>query len=648
MADKIKLLPEFVANQIAAGEVVNRPSSVVKEMVENAVDAGAKNITVSFRDGGKALIKIIDDGAGMSPVDARLAFDRHATSKIDAVDDIYHLGTFGFRGEALASIASVAEVELRTRQEGQELGTQIEIAGGRFVGQTPVNCPVGSQFSVRNLFYNVPARRRFLDKSSTESRHILAEYQRVALCNPDIAFSLYDNDSIVSKLPPSSLRQRVVGVIGKAVAKDLLDVNADTSIVRVEGFVGRPASAKQTNKQQFLFVNGRYFKSPYFHKAVLSAYEKLIAPNTQPSYFLYFTIAPERIDVNVHPQKTEIKFENGTEIWQIINAAVREALAKSGAVPAMDFDMDTSVEIPVYRPGMAYKVPEIKGNPDFNPFERYSDITEGGDEFAAGDAAADFASSRGSGAGSGTGIGGRMGAGRDSRADFTDFELPRDWRTEQDDYESSVLEFIEGGDGEQTALSLDCGAAECGPAMQIGIKYAATVRGGALLLVDIRRAWEAVLFDRYETMLRNGSSVCQQMLFPERITLSTDDAMILGQHLADFAAFGFDIRRVDDHAVEIHGLPADFASQGAEELVYDLLDTVREEMHDAAGLRRQRLAAALARKGSAQRVRPMDAEELGALFASLAAAGDPGFTPGGLPVMTAIGEDELTRRFKKD
>ena len=264
MTDKIRLLSESVANQIAAGEVVNRPSSVVKEMMENAVDAGAKSITVNFRDGGKELIQIVDDGCGMSPVDARLAFDRHATSKIREAEDIYTLHTFGFRGEALASIASVAEVELRTRPCDSELGTKVELAGGKFVSQNSVNVPVGSQFIVKNLFYNVPARRRFLEKSSTEARHIMAEFQRVALCNPSIAFTLYDNDALVSKLPPSTLRQRIVGVIGKNIARKLLDVETDTSIVRIEGFTGSPDSARQTNKEQFLFVNGRYFKSPYF------------------------------------------------------------------------------------------------------------------------------------------------------------------------------------------------------------------------------------------------------------------------------------------------------------------------------------------------------------------------------------------------
>ena len=315
MADRIKLLPEVVANQIAAGEVVNRPSSVVKEMMENAIDAGARSVKVNFRDGGKELIQIVDDGCGMSPIDARMAFDRHATSKISSLDDIYALKTFGFRGEALASIAAVSQVELRTRQAEDEVGTLTTVNGGEFVSQTLAACPVGSQFYVRNLFYNVPARRKFLEKSTTSTGQIKSEFQRVALCNPQVGFELLMNDQPLYRLPAASLASRIVDVVGRHIKQNLLEVDADTSIVRVTGFVGRPAAAKKSNSsEQYLFVNGRYFRSPYFFKAILKAYEKLIPDACSPSYFLYLTIDPSRIDVNVHPQKTESKqqTEHGT------------------------------------------------------------------------------------------------------------------------------------------------------------------------------------------------------------------------------------------------------------------------------------------------------------------------------------------------
>ena len=374
MADRIKLLPEVVANQIAAGEVVNRPSSVVKEMMENAIDAGARSVKVNFRDGGKELIQIVDDGCGMSPIDARMAFDRHATSKIGAVEDIYALHTFGFRGEALASIAAVSQVELRTRQAGDEVGTQTEINGGQFAAQNPVMCPVGSQFFVRNLFYNVPARRRFLDKSTTSASQIKAEFQRIALCNPQIAFELYANDAPVYTLQAGSLAGRIVDVVGRHIKQNLLEVEADTSIACIEGYIGRPAAAKKRNTEQYLFVNGRFFKSTYLTSAILKAYEKLIPESCQPSYFLYLTLDPGRIDVNVHPQKTEVKFADEEAVWQIVNAAVRETLAKTGAVPLMDFDRDSPVEIPVLQKGAVYSEPLAMSNSDYNPFrEEYID-----------------------------------------------------------------------------------------------------------------------------------------------------------------------------------------------------------------------------------------------------------------------------------
>ena len=368
MADKIRLLPEVVANQIAAGEVVNRPASVVKEMMENAIDAGATSVKVNFRDGGKDLIQIVDDGSGMSPIDARMAFDRHATSKIGAVEDIYALHTFGFRGEALASIAAVSQVELRTRQAGDEVGTQTEINGGQFAAQNPVMCPVGSQFFVRNLFYNVPARRRFLDKSTTSASQIKAEFQRIALCNPQIAFELYANDAPVYTLQAGSLAGRIVDVVGRHIKQNLLEVEADTSIACIEGYIGRPAAAKKRNTEQYLFVNGRFFKSTYLTSAILKAYEKLIPESCQPSYFLYLTLDPGRIDVNVHPQKTEVKFADEEAVWQIVNAAVRETLAKTGAVPLMDFDRDSPVEIPVLQKGAVYSEPLAMSNSDYNPF----------------------------------------------------------------------------------------------------------------------------------------------------------------------------------------------------------------------------------------------------------------------------------------
>lgn len=672
MNDKIKLLPDPVANQIAAGEVVNRPASVVKEMMENAVDAGASNVTVNFRDGGKTYIQVIDNGAGMSVNDARLAFDRHATSKISDVEDIYSLSTFGFRGEALASIASVAEVELRTKPHDEQIGTKVEISGGKFISQEPVNCPAGSQFIIKNLFYNVPARRRFLDKSSTEGRHITAEYQRVALCNPEIAFTLYDSDSLVSKLPPSGLRQRIVGVIGKSIGKNLLEVNADTSIVKIEGFTGRPVSAKQNNKEQFLFVNGRYFKNPYFHKAIVSAYDKLIQANTQPSYFIYLTIDQSKIDVNVHPQKTEVKFSDGSDMWQIINAAIRETLAKSGVVPAMDFEMDTETQIPVFKDIPVYKMPGITANPEFNPFEKYKDGTDSDGHSNSGGQMTEGESRVGNGYYA-AGYGETNTASKPTDGeDFADYNINRPWNTAVkdkpgyydasgrpdgadgvsgsgcfgepgDEYEKSILEYI-GDEPEQGRFALEGGSGFNG-VLQWGKRYFATAFEGSLAIIDIPRAYETILFDRYSIMLSNGSSVCQQLLFPHRIAMSLDDITVLKEHMDDFNSFGFEIVFSGEQSVELTGLPADLSGSQPEDLLYELLDTLRDEGCGVVEIKNRKIAAAMARIGAAAKTKTMTAEQLESLTQQLAECNNPSFTPFGKPVITLITDDEIRKRM---
>lgn len=630
MSDRIRLLPDSVSNQIAAGEVVNRPASVVKEMMENAVDAGAHNVTVNFRDGGKELIQVVDDGCGMSPVDARLAFDRHATSKITRVDDIYTLSTFGFRGEALASIAAVAEVQLRTRPHEDELGTAVEIAGGAFRSQEVVSCPPGTQFLVRNLFYNVPARRRFLDKSSTEARHITTEFQRVVLCHPEIAFQLYNNDAPVYNLPPSTLRQRIVGVIGKHIANNLLDVGADTSIVRISGFVGRPSASKQTNRDQFLFVNGRYFKSAYFHKAILQAYEKLIPAGTQPSYFLYLTIDPERIDVNVHPQKIEIKFDDNQAVWQIIHAAVRESLGKLGMVPMMDFDVEREVEIPVYRKGMPVRSPEVTPNPDFNPFnEDYGSVSE--------------ITSRGGGIAEKKEMRSAV-AGKEGVSLETIYPVSAE--DSEPEADPQLMEFISGDEAEQGLLEIDSGCS-FGPVIRLGDRYAVTAMEEGVVVIDIRRAYEAVLYERYRSMLGNGSSVSQQLLFPERIPLSIDDYNLMRLYSDDFHSFGFDLTfGEEEYWVEMTGIPADFASTSVNELLFDLLDGLREETRSPGELRRSRLAAIMSRNGAVALTKSLGEEELEELLSSLAACSDSCHTPSGRPVMTVISESEIKKRLK--
>ncbi len=614
---RIKLLPDSVANQIAAGEVVNRPASVVKELMENAVDAGAKTITVNFRDGGRDLIQIKDDGCGMSPQDARMAFERHATSKISSVDDIYALSTFGFRGEALASIAAVSQVEMHTRREDAELGTRINIDGGAYAGQRPVATPKGTQIWIRNLFYNLPARKKFLDKGSTEANHIITEFQRVALAHPEIAFRLWRDDAPVYDLPAGSLHQRVVGIAGKGSAAKFLEVGVTTSLVRISGFTGRPQAARQRCREQFLFVNGRFFRSPFFHKAIVQAYEKLIPQTVQPPYFLYLEIDPEEIDVNVHPQKTEVKFSNASAVWQIINAAVRETLAKSGAVPMMDFDSEERLEIPVLGRGDDYpptlREPAVVRDRGYNPFTMY-DVESPGGEVVERCAAA----------------------------------LGEDYGSQV--YGASEFEYISSeSDASQDIFAArgDEPKAFSAP-LNIGEGYAAALYGGVFVAIDLRRAREAVLFDRFVAMLSGGRSATQQLLFPERMALSADDGHLLRDHTAEFSALGFDIREAGEHAFEIHGTPADMPPEALDEVVYGVLDELRDGVFDGDETRTRRLAAVMARTGAgtstgAARLSPA---EVKALLEALAATANPSFTPQGKPVMAGIPIDEIRNRLK--
>lgn len=708
MADKIKLLPEVVANQIAAGEVVNRPSSVVKELMENAIDAGATSVKVNFRDGGKELIQVIDDGCGMSPIDARMAFDRHATSKIREVEDIYRLSTFGFRGEALPSIAAVAQVELRSRQEGDELGTQTEINGGEFAGQNPVMCPVGSQFFVRNLFYNVPARRRFLDKSTTSATQIKSEFRRVALCYPKIAFELYANDAPVYSLMPGGLAGRIVDLVGKHIKPNLLDVSADTSIASITGFIGRPSSAKKRNAEQYLFVNGRFFKSNYIVSAILKAYEKLIPTGTQPSFFLYLTIDTARIDVNVHPQKTEVKFSDEEAVWQIVNAAVRETLGKTGAVPMMDFDHEEAVDIPVLDERSVYTMPRAMSNSSYNPFlQEFSgegnfeptedftgfDLPEGegrspkrGEEFTefvSGGTDGDdmeFESESDFGipaptatpapraprpAAPRTGLGGfgSFGGGFSAPAaggeDFEEIpsgaDMPALRTDEFEDFVSAAgpdgtadgvshLDFIASDDGSgQSSLDLD-------PEPRHGRPMA--LKGGLLLLqsegrllaVDVQRARERIRYDRCLAMLDHGSAVSEQLLFPERLELSTEEYALLEERQVEFAALGFDIDFAGNGTVDIKGIPADIPSEGIDTLLFELLQAFSAPV-DLETLRREKIAAVMARQGLRHNPRPLLPEEADDLLARLFQSSDYSFSPSGKMILTEITTDEIRAKL---
>ena len=648
MADRIKLLPEVVANQIAAGEVVNRPSSVVKEMMENAIDAGASTVTVNFCDGGRDLIQIVDDGCGMSPTDARMAFDRHATSKIASVDDIYKLHTFGFRGEALASIAAVAQVELKTRQASDEFGTQVFINGGEFDKQKPCGCSVGSQFFVRNLFYNVPARRRFMEKSTTLARQIRDEFERVALCNPQIAFKLFNNQAPIYDLDRTNLRGRIVDVVGKSIKNNLLEVSAETSLVKIEGFVGRPAAAKKSSYKQFLFVNGRYFKSPYFYKAVMKAYEKLIPAQTQPDIFLYLTIDPDRIDVNVHPQKTEVKFSDGEAIWQIINAAVRETLAKTGAVPLMDFDDEGAIDIPVagQSSGRLYSEPKAASVEGYNPFrEGYASSATAGRRSQAdlSDFAGEYRAKPQREAYDLWPSDTLINAGSEEFAIVDSGDNFRDLMSAQPQSTHEEFEFVESDNAVQQQMEVG-GEAQFEDIITLPETLAAARYRGRLVVVDLRRARERVSFEEYEAMLGGGSSVSQQLLFPERLVLSNDEVLLLKECLEDLSAIGFDLRVVDDCTVEMSGTPADMEGVEIDRLIYDVIHSIADGDSPVA-VRRQRLAAMVAQRRAAAMRGVIGVEQTKVLLARLAKCENVSFAPSGKAIMVEISTGEIRSRL---
>ena len=623
---KIRLLPDCVSNQIAAGEVVGNPSSVVKEMAENAIDAGATLVTVGFRADGRELIQVTDNGEGMEPADARLAFDKHATSKITSLDDIYRLSTFGFRGEALASIAAVSQVELTTRTADDELGVRIVVEGGRFVSQEAVVAPQGSTFKVRNLFFNVPARRKFIEDSEKEAAKIKTEFRRVALCHPEVGFVLYKDDAPLYNLPISSLKGRIAGLMGKSVAANLLEVSTSTSLVKVEGFVCRPEVAKKRGADQYLFINGRYFKSPYLHKAVVMAYDKLIPAGVQPSYFLYLTVDADKVDVNVHPQKTEVKFSDESSIWQILNAAVRESLAKTGVIPMMDFEDEGEVEIPVFNSNRSggLQEPSTTTNPFYNPFK--SEPRVGG----------------GSGSGRSSVL---MGGGMHDVESGFNAPYPKGVESEEErEYDSSIMEFIEGG-GDTSAqgeLELEIESQGFVGALPLAGGYVATSIGGRLAVVNVARASEVVRYRHYMAMLSNGNSMGQTLLFPERLVLSADDVELLGENYDNFVAFGFDYTIQDANTVEFSTLPADVSLEELEEVVYDMIDSFKDNSGLSQQRRRESAARLLARTRTQKR---LSQPELEALLADLNGCADCSLTPDGRAVVKLFGEGEMREMF---
>lgn len=635
MSDIIHLLPDSVANQIAAGEVVQRPSSVIKELVENSIDAGATQVQVIVEDAGKSLVQVIDNGKGMSETDARLAFERHATSKISEAKDLFALRTMGFRGEALASIAAVAQVELRTRAADKDLGVSIIIEGSRVVDQQPVNCPVGANFAVKNLFFNIPARRKFLKSNQTELSNILTEFERIALAHPETSFSLYSGGAAMMNLPTGNFKQRILGVFGKRLEAKLIPVEVKTTLINISGFVGVPSASRRKNAQQFFFVNGRYMRHPYFAKAVQTAYERLIPDGEQVPFFLNLEVAPEKIDVNIHPTKTEIKFEDETPIWQILLAAVREALGKHGVVPSLEFNTEGRPDIPVFTPGgNDVPAPQIEVNPDYNPFAT----------------SPSYLSGKGGGAGG---------------SSYTYNNKPAVDRHWQNAYDAAFPQKNENDFGDLPDLPADQDAPTAQmfqslPSEEQGEmkksetdyfqfrgQYIITPVKSGLMLIDQHRAHVRILYDRFMARFADKPSVTQRLLFPQRLTLPPSEAVAFEKMMQDLQSVGFEVSSLGGGDFSVLGTPAGTEGLDASELLQDILQETLDGKSDAADGIRHRIALTLARRAAMPVGEYLSGAEMSALVDQLFSTGTPNFTPDGQTVLVILAVENIEKLFGK-
>jgi DNA mismatch repair protein MutL len=621
MSDIIHLLPDSVANQIAAGEVIQRPASVVKELVENSIDAGAENIHVLITDAGRTNIQIIDDGKGMSETDARLSFERHATSKINNAADLFALRSMGFRGEALASIAAVAQVELKTRREEDELGVKISIAGSDVESQEPVSCPKGTNFSVKNLFFNIPVRRKFLKANSTELSNILTEFERIALVNPEVAFTLHSNDAELFNLPVSSLKQRILAIFGKKLNQQLLSVDVDTTLVKISGYIAKPETARKKSAHQYFFVNRRYMRHPYFYKAITDAYEQLIPVGEQVSFFLYFEVDPANIDVNIHPTKTEIKFENEQAIWQILSATIKEALGRFNAVPSIDFDTEGMPDIPIFGHDKPVELPKVNINSDYNPFKtsgtNYNRTSVDWEKLYAG------IESKSSGNHS------------VCPPNEDDFILP-----------SSADEPASAAASATTLYGSNVSIEKSSQHFQFKGRYILTSVKSGLLLIDQHRAHVRVLFEHYITLIRQRQGVSQGVLFPEILQLPSSEATVLESIIDDLSAIGFEVTDLGGGSYAINGIPSGIEGLNPVELVRNMVHTAMEQGNDVKEEIQNRLALTMARSAAIVYGQVLSDEEMRCLVDNLFATPAPNHTPDGHTILATIKEEEIERLFK--
>ena len=613
MSDIIKLLPDSVANQIAAGEVIQRPASVIKELVENSVDAGATEISIVIRDAGKTLIQVQDNGMGMSDTDARMAFERHATSKIRQAGDLFTLHSMGFRGEALPSVCAISEVELKTRKSGEQLGTHLVIEASKVKSQQPIATDQGTVIAVKRLFFNVPARRKFLKSDSVELSNIMREFERLALVNHKLRLSI-DTGSRIIELRPGTLRQRIEDIWKNTLKSDhLLPVDIDTPIVKIEGFISRPEFARRRNPLQYLIVNGRNMRHPYFHKAITACYENLIAPGTQPCYFIVFTVSPDTIDVNIHPTKNEIKFENENAIWPILTQAVKTSLGKFSAVPSIDFNSD-ELDVRPLQQGEMPKAPDMGFRPDYNPFEEVKRHTIG--------------------------------------QNYRPTQVTRNWSDIYPDSATrSRMETPEPAIAPaQTIAGLDT------PGMASGMgaicilfnkKYIITTQGESLLVIDQHRAHVKILYEEYLQRTGHQDVVSQPLMFPEKVTLDESQQMALAGVLGNMESLGFSLEYLSDSDWQINAVPSMVKAHEAKDVLLRVLDSVTEDSvnygneYQPGATLRQKVALVMARSGAIRRGVKLSNREMEDIIARLFALPDPSLTPNGNKVYTLISESGI-------
>ena len=656
MNDIIQLLPDSVANQIAAGEVIQRPASVIKELVENSIDAGATLINVVCVDSGRTSIQVTDNGKGMSETDARLSFERHATSKIRQADDLFNLHTMGFRGEALASIAAVAQVELRTRRPDDDLGTALTIAGSRFVSQEPVQCPVGCNFTISNLFYNVPVRRKFLKSNTTELNNIVTAFERIALVYPDVAFTLYNNQTELYNLKAGGLRQRIVDVIGKKINQHLLPIDIDTTMCKITGFVGKPESARKKGARQFFFVNGRYMKHPYFHKAIMTAYERLVPEGEQIPYFIYFTVNPTDIDVNIHPTKTEIKFENEQTVWQILTAAVRDAVGMFNDVTAIEFDTEGQPDIPALgaMPQADISAPKVQYNPAYNPFnessaQRSSAAPDNWEQLYEGLSSA-HSRQRSAPSLFGNDTGGVI----QSRSNATNkpfadngivlskgFSKPDGLNAE-----SAGFNALSADTDMLSASTEPSPLEEKSPThYQYKGRYIMTSVKSGLMIIDQYRAHTRILYEGYIEQMQKRRPSSQKPLFPDTIHFSASDKVVVEAVMPELQNIGFELTPNEEGDYTITAVPSGLDGLDYVALVQDLVASAREKTTSAIDDINHSIALELARNAAVTYGQVLTNAEMENIVNSLFACSNFSYTPDGKKILTLLRQTDLEQLF---